>query len=205
MNFFRRLLFVAFHDRICYDETRNPNGGMVMKKSIEAFDYAGYICKALRKGILLTTKADGKVNTMTIGWGKIGIEWNRPVFIAYVRETRYTKTMLEACGEFTVNIPFGDLDNTILGYCGKKSGRDTDKIADLGLTLVDSDVVSVPGIQELPLTLECKVIYKQKQDLDALPQEIIERFYPVIADDGFQDYHIAYYGEIVNAYLIEED
>jgi flavin reductase (DIM6/NTAB) family NADH-FMN oxidoreductase RutF len=84
------------------------------------------------------------------------------------------------------------------------SGRDTDKISDMGLTLVESDVISVPGIQELPLTLECKVIYKQKQDLNCVPQAILDRFYPVIDESGFQDYHIAYYGEIVNAYLIKE-
>lgn len=174
-----------------------------MNKTVDAFDYAGYICKAMKKGILLTTKSGDKVNTMTIGWGKIGIEWNRPVFIAYVRETRYTKSMLENAGEFTVNIPYGQLDSNILGYCGKKSGRDTDKIADLGLTLVESDVVSVPGIKELPLTLECRVIYKQAQDLNMLPDEILQRFYPVMDAEGFRDYHIAYYGEIVNAYLID--
>lgn len=174
-----------------------------MKKQVDAFDYAGLICKAMKKGVLLTTKAGDTVNTMTIGWGKIGIEWNRPVFIAYVRETRYTKQLLEAAGEFTVNIPVGDADSRILGYCGTKSGRDTDKIADLSLTLVDSDNVQVPGIRELPLTLECKVIYKQKQDLAQLPESIIDRFYPVVNEDGFRDYHIAYYGEIVNAYLIE--
>ena len=174
-----------------------------MNKTVDAFDYAGYICKAMKKGILLTTKSGDKVNTMTIGWGKIGIEWNRPVFIAYVRETRYTKSMLENSGEFTVNIPYGQLDSNILGYCGKKSGRDTDKIADLGLTLVESDVVSVPGIKELPLTLECRVIYKQAQDLNMLPDEILDRFYPVMDAEGFRDYHIAYYGEIVNAYLID--
>lgn len=174
-----------------------------MKKQVDAFDYAGLICKAIKKGVLLTTKAGDTVNTMTIGWGKIGIEWNRPVFIAYVRETRYTKQLLEAAGEFTVNIPVGDADSRILGYCGTKSGRDTDKIADLSLTLVDSDNVQVPGIRELPLTLECKVIYKQKQDLAQLPESITDRFYPVVNEDGFRDYHIAYYGEIVNAYLIE--
>ena len=175
-----------------------------MKKQVDAFDYAGLICKAMKKGVLLTTKAGDTVNTMTIGWGKIGIEWNRPVFIAYVRETRYTKQLLEAAGEFTVNIPVGDADSRILGYCGTKSGRDTDKIADLSLTLVDSDKVQAPGIRELPLTLECKVIYKQKQDLEQLPESIIERFYPVVDESGFRDYHIAYYGEIVNAYLIKE-
>ena len=175
-----------------------------MKKTVDAFDYAGHICKVMKKGILLTTKAEGNVNTMTIGWGKIGIEWNRPVFIAYVRESRYTKEMLEKNGEFTVNIPVGEVDSRILTHCGRTSGRDTDKIRDLNLTLVESDAVSVPGILELPLTLECKVIYRQKQDLSVLPQEIIDRFYPEVDETGFRDYHIAYYGEIVNATLLGE-
>lgn len=175
-----------------------------MKKTVDAFDYAGHICKAMKKGILLTSKAGDKVNTMTIGWGKIGIEWNKPVFIAYVRESRYTKDMLERNGEFTVNIPMGEIDSRILSHCGRTSGRDTDKIKDLNLTLVDSDVISVPGILELPLTLECKVIYRQKQDLSELNQAVIERFYPQMDASGFRDSHIAYYGEIVGACLLEK-
>ena len=172
-----------------------------MKQSIDVFSFAGQICAAMKKGILLTTASEGFVNTMTIGWGKIGIEWGRPVFIAYVRESRYTKQMLEKCGEFTVNVPMDTFDSKILGYCGTKSGRNHDKIADMELTLVEPNKISVPGIKEFPITLECKVIYKQKQDLDAIPQEIIDRFYPEDAD-GFRDYHIAYYGEIVDAYQI---
>lgn len=176
-----------------------------MKRQVDAFDYAGHICKAMKQGILLTTKAGEQVNTMTIGWGKMGIEWNKPIFIAYVRETRYTKQMLEENGEFTMNIPYGDVDSRILGYCGTKSGRDTDKIRDLGLTLVESERIRVPGIAELPLTLECKVIYQQKQDLSQIPQSVIDRFYPAVNESGFRDCHIAYYGEIVNAYLIEKE
>ena len=174
-----------------------------MKKQVNAFDYAGNICKALPKGILITTKNGDFVNAMTIGWGHIGIEWSRPIFVAYVRESRHTKTMLENNGEFTINVPVGEFDRNILAVCGRKSGRDMDKIKELGLHLVESDVVSVPGIAELPLTLECKVIYKQKQDLSAIPDDIIKTYYP--ADNtGFQDYHYAYYGEIVNAYIIEK-
>ena len=81
-----------------------------MKKEINAFDYAGDICKALPRGILLTTKRDGKVNTMTIGWGHIGIEWGKPIFVAYVRDSRYTREMLDGSGEFTVNIPYGEVN-----------------------------------------------------------------------------------------------
>ena len=174
-----------------------------MKKMLNPFDCAGQICEAMKKGILLTTKAADKVNTMTIGWGHIGIEWSRPIFVAYVRETRHTRQMLDENGEFTVNVPIGSFDSRILGYCGSKSGRDTDKISDLGLTLEEPVSISVPGIRELPLTMECKVLYKQKQDLSAIPEDILARYYP--ADEtGFRDYHYVYYGEILNAYLIEE-
>lgn len=176
-----------------------------MRQHIDVFDYAGHICKAMKKGVLLTTASGETVNTMTIGWGMIGIEWNRPVFIAYVRETRYTKQLLEGNGEFTVNVPFGDYDSDILRFCGTKSGRDVDKISQMGLSLVGSEHISVPGIKEFPLTLECKVIYSQKQNVHTLPKTITDRFYPVMDDQGFRDYHIAYYGEILDAYILNEN
>ena len=175
-----------------------------MRKNVEVFDYAGHICKALKKGVLLTTASDGQVNTMTIGWGTLGIEWNKPVFVAYVRESRFTRQILRENPEFTVNIPIGEVDSRILSHCGKVSGRDTDKIADLGLTLVPSVKVSVPGLKELPLTIECKLIYQKKQDLNVLPEAVLDRFYPAVNDEGCRDYHIAFYGEIVNAYIVGE-
>lgn len=176
-----------------------------MKKKVEVFDYAGRICKALSRGVLLTTRSGDRVNTMTIGWGKIGIEWGRPVFVAYVRESRCTKRFLDETGEFTVNVPLTDDNREILGYCGRKSGRDTDKIRDMRLTTVDSDVVNVPGIAQFPLTLECRVIYRQEQDIRQMPQSVIEKFYPSCEQTQAPDMHTAFYGEIVNAYLIEED
>ena len=178
-----------------------------MKRTVNAFDYAGDICKTMPKGILMTTKKGDFVNSMVIGWGHIGIEWSKPIFVAYVRESRYTKELVENHGEFTVNVPMGDFDSNIIRICGTKSGRDLDKIKELGLHLVDSDHVSVPGIKEFPLTLECKVIYKQKQDLSAVPEDILARYYPQIPGADFdgqdRDYHYAYYGEIVGAYIIE--
>ena len=170
-----------------------------MKQEIQVFDHANTILKETAKGVLLTTKADGKVNTMTIGWGTLGVEWGKPIFIAYVREHRHTWQMLEKNGEFTVNVPMGNCKE-ILAYCGTKSGQDTDKIEDLGLTLVEPSQISVPGIRELPLTLECRVIYKRPQDPAAIPQSVKDRYYPANTPD---DYHTAYYGEIVAAYIAE--
>lgn len=178
-----------------------------MKKKVNPFDYAGDICKAMPKGILLTTRQGDFVNTMTIGWGTIGIQWGKPIFIAFVRHSRHTKAMLQAKGEFTVNIPVGDFDSKILGFCGRTSGRDTDKIAQLGLTLEEPTTISVPGIRELPLTLECRVLYSQDQDLSKLPQNILDRYYPQDVEGTFpgsnRDGHIAYYAEIVDSYIIE--
>ena len=155
-----------------------------MKNFIDPFDYAGEFSKHMGKGILLTTKAKGMVNTMTIGWGTVGIEWGRPMFVAYVRESRYTRQLLDENPEFTVNCPVGQIDGKILGLCGTKSGRQMDKI------------------KELPLTLECRVVYRNPQPTQQLPQEILDRYYP--EKDGIRDFHYAYYGEIVSAYIIKE-
>ena len=178
-----------------------------MKKEIEVFDYANEILKAVNKGVLLTTKADGKVNSMTISWGTLGIEWGKPIFTVFVREHRFTRQQLDKNGEFTINIPYGDFDKKILGICGTETGYSVDKIKKLNLTLEPSEAVSVPAIKELPLTLECKVIYKQKQDEHAVTEENKKAFHPQDVDGSFhganRDFHTAYYGEIVKAYIIE--
>ena len=65
------------------------------KQKIDFTDYSNSITKALKKGIFLTTKAGEKVNSMVIGWGNVGQIWNLPVFVAYVRDNRYTREMLD--------------------------------------------------------------------------------------------------------------
>lgn len=168
-----------------------------MKRKVELWDVAGQIMDAVGSGVLLTTAADGKVNTMTIGWGTLGIQWGEPIFIAFVRESRFTKELLDKNPEFTVNVPYGAFDKSVLGVCGTKSGRDTDKFRQLGLTQEPSETISVPGIREFPLTLECKVIYRQEQIPEAIAPENLSRYYP----NG--DIHTAYYGQVLNAYIIE--
>lgn len=173
-----------------------------MKRNINVWDYAGHIISHMGGGILMTTKAEGPANPMTIGWGTLGIEWGKPICTVFVRESRYTKQLIDANGEFTLNVPLGDYDKNIIAVCGTKSGRDMDKIAVLGLTEEAPEVISVPGLKELPLTLECKVIYKQDQDPAAIAKENDDRYYAKgTANEG--DYHTAYYGQIVAAYIVE--
>lgn len=178
------------------------------KRKIDFSDYANAITKALPQGILLTTKAGEKVNSMVIGWGAVGVNWAKPVMTVFVRETRYTRTMLEQNPEFTVNVPIGEYDRKIIGICGSRSGRDMDKIKEAGLTPVEPDTISVPGLKEFPLTLECRVIYSQKQEIGAIGEDIISDFYPLLeektAAGDERDVHTTYFGEIVDAYIIEE-
>lgn len=175
-------------------------------KKVNAADYAETIIKSLPKGILVTTKAGDKVNSMVIGWGTYGVEWSRPMFVIYIREGRYTRQLLDENPEFTVNIPLGEVDPKLMSICGSKSGRDMDKVKETGMTLVDSEIVSVPGVLELPLTLECKVVFRQKQELDLIAEKFQGNYpqdVPSSNPMANKDAHIAYYGEIVNAYIAE--
>ena len=184
-----------------------------MREKIDVWEQAPTILSELKRGVLLTSAAKGEVNPMTIGWGALGIEWGKPLFVAYVRTSRHTHDLLDESGEFTVSVPLatGDAEKDacvrkILATCGSKSGRDTDKVAELELTLVDGEQVDVPAIAELPLTLECRVIYRRDQDVSLLPDALREHNYP--EDKGPEAplanrcLHTEYYGEIVSAYIL---
>ena len=144
---------------------------------------------------------------MTIGWGTYGAEWGKEMFVVYVRVGRFTRELLDQNPEFTINIPLGEVDKEIVMVCGRESGRDIDKVEKLGLTLEESKEVSVPGIKEFPLTLECKVVFRQEQEIELIDKRFVERYYPKNEDSEERkagaDAHIAYYGEVVNAYIVE--
>jgi flavin reductase (DIM6/NTAB) family NADH-FMN oxidoreductase RutF len=147
-----------------------------------------------KKGAFLTVKDGEKVNTMTISWGNVGFEWNKPIFTALVRKSRYTHELIESSREFTVSIPSdGNLQET-LAFCGTKSGRDVDKFEKCELKLEASKNVDTPVIAKCGFIYECRVVYKQDMDLSLLSEEIKRAAYPD------EDYHTIYYGEIVACY-----
>lgn len=176
-----------------------------MKEQINVFDYSEQIMKALRRGILLNTNGD-KFNSMVISWGHFGIIWGKPTFAVYVREHRYTKPQLDQTREFTISIPLEKPDPLINKVCGSLSGHRIDKVTEANLTLVAPETNNTPAIAEYPLTLECKVLYTQKQDLSLIPDDIRMSDYPQDVDGtnplANRDPHTAYIGEIVNAYII---
>ena len=79
------------------------------------------------------------------------------------------------------------------------------KIAELGLTLEEGEKVNVPAIKELPLTLECKVLFAQEQELSNIPENIVKAMYPLedTPIGKIQDTHTQFIGEVVAAYIVE--
>ena len=157
-----------------------------MNEHIEPFSYAEALMKALPKGVLLSTEKKGAMNTMVIGW---------------VRESRLTRDYLDASGEFTVNVPLGAVDPEIIKVCGSKSGRDLDKIKTLSLTVQQGETVKAPAFKELPLTFECKVLFRQVEALENLAQQE-GKWYPA-DQNGNKDRHIQYIAEITSAYIVK--
>ncbi|NPD31861.1 flavin reductase family protein [Eggerthellaceae bacterium zg-997] len=179
------------------------------KRPIEPFEHASQIAQAVPHGVLLTSKAGDEVNSMVIGWGHLGTIWGRTVFVAYVRASRHTHSLLERNPQFTINVPTGRMRGDIMKVAGTQTGRAVNKIERLGLTLIDGEVVSVPAVAECPLTLECQVMYRQTLEVEGMPAPVRERFYPVgVADPdvtGANRYtHVAYYGGVVASYLLED-
>ena len=168
-----------------------------MSDKIEA-DYTEYLKETLDKlgnpGLLLVSvDADGKPNTMTIGWGTVGIIWGKPIFIVLVRPSRYTHGLMELTDDFTVNVPSAELRKAV-AFCGSASGRDHDKFAEMKMTAVPGKKVKSPIIDECVIHYECKVVHKNNVLKEKLASEIISSAYP----EG--DFHTIYYGEILSVY-----
>lgn len=138
-------------------------------------------------GAFLTVRDGEKINTMTISWGNIGFEWKMPVFVTLVRETRYTKKLLDNAKRFTVTVPMDDSMKSALAYCGSKSGRDVDKFKECSLEATDDAAIVCPSIVYV-----CEVVYSQKMDLTDFPEL-------AAAEYSSGNIHTMYYGKIVEA------
>lgn len=159
-------------------------------------DYADlFIEKESHGGVFLSTCANGKNNTMTIGWGSIGFMWGKPVLTVMIRKSRYSYELIEKNPEFTVSIPIHDDLKKALGICGSKSGRNIDKFKEAELEILAGQKVTPPVIKGAGLHLECKVRYQQTLSADKFSPELCDKWY------SDHDWHVLYYGEIVSAYV----
>jgi nitroreductase/flavin reductase (DIM6/NTAB) family NADH-FMN oxidoreductase RutF len=146
--------------------------------------------------LALTVGTKDKMNSMTIGWGGLGVLWGRqrPVVTVYVEERRYTRTLMEENEYFTVEA-FGPEQQKVLEYLGHVSGRDEDKIKGSGLTVKFTDL-GTPMFDEGRLVLECKKLYDAPFNPEGFGELAKEEY-------SKRPLHTVYIGEIVNAWIKE--
>ena len=99
---------------------------------------------------------DGNSNLITVAWAGT-ICSDPPMLSISVRPERYSYHMIRETGEFVVNLTTEELVRAV-DFCGVKSGRDTDKWKETGLTPEKASVVNVPLVRQSPVNLECRVL-----------------------------------------------
>lgn len=106
--------------------------------------------------MLITAAKDDKINAMTASWGSMGVLWGKNVCTAYIRPQRYTYEFVEESEKLTLSF-FDEKYRDALKYCGTKSGRDCDKLTDVGFTTAMVD--GAPVICEAKLVIICRKLY----------------------------------------------
>ena len=143
--------------------------------------------------MLITAGNKDSFNTMTASWGSIGHLWNKPVAFIFVRSQRYTFEFIERNELFSLSFFEGSYRQA-LNICGTKSGRNTDKVKEAGLTSIFSPQ-GTPSFNEANLVFECRKLYSQQlAEENFVDSSVLSNFYPQ------KDMHKLYIGEIVNAW-----
>ena len=159
----------------------------ILKEELNPFSKIG------KQWFLVTAGNIEKFNTMTASWGFMGVMWNQNCAITVIRPQRYTKEFIDNSEYFTMSF-FGEECRDALKFCGANSGRNCDKMEKTGLTPVE--VENSVAFEQAEMVIVCKKLYAQQLNKDSFViGEICDANY------GAGDFHIAYYGEIVKAFV----
>ncbi len=151
---------------------------------------------AIGKQWMLVGAIDGeRTNAMTASWGGMGVLWNKPVAFVFIRPQRFTKKLIDAAPVFSLSF-FGEEERGMLGYMGKASGANEDKIAHSGLKVQNSG--GAPVFDRAQMTLICRKLYRQTIDKDCfIDKSVVANAYPN------SDFHDMYIAEIEHVYVKE--
>jgi len=105
--------------------------------------------------VLISCGVGDEANIITLSW--VGTVCSAPPMIGIgVRPSRHSHRLIQEVGEFVVNLPTAN-QAWQADYCGRVSGKDTDKWAACGFTRAAGTRVRVPLIAECPVNIECRL------------------------------------------------
>lgn len=162
---------------------------------IKPEDIQDNIFKLIGKDWMLITAGNlQRYNTMTASWGFMGILWNKPIAVCFIRPQRFTLEFVEKSPYYTLSF-FSDEYHKALQFCGDNSGRDHDKAKETGLIPIRTSLNNIT-FSQARLVLECKKLYSGSiKEENFVMKELINKNYPQ------KDFHRYFFGEVINSYL----
>lgn len=133
-------------------------------------------------------------NVMTASWGFIGVMWGKRVAVVPIRDSRFTKKIIDNAKEFTMCIPYGDKFSKELKFCGTKSGRDMIKYRECGLSVSKAKSVDTYIVDDCDAYFECRVLQVLTFQGQDISPEVAEQY------GSTPDYHNFYIAEIIEEY-----
>ena len=164
-----------------------------MFKEISAREIEGNLIKMIAdEWMLISAGEEGAYNMMTASWGFAGEMWGNDAVVIAVRPQRYTMEFIDKNDTFALSF-YGD-NKAIHKICGSKSGRDTDKTKETGLTPIFSD--DTVYFDEARLVVICKKQYVGRLQKENFTDQTPLKWY----DD---DYHYMIVGKIEKVLVAE--
>lgn len=133
---------------------------------------------------LVSAAHGGKRNVMAAAW-VMPIDFEPPKVAAVIAGDTYTRELIEASGEFVLNVPPRSMADVTYAV-GSETGRDVDKFTKHGLAVAPAAKVLAPLVEGCVAWLECRVLPHPDlaRDYDLFLAEVVAAW----ADDqAFRD------------------
>jgi flavin reductase (DIM6/NTAB) family NADH-FMN oxidoreductase RutF len=135
--------------------------------------------------VLVSSTHAGRRNVMAAAWS-MPLDFDPPKVAVVIDKATLTRELVEASGEFVLNVPSRQQAALTLAV-GTKSGRDIDKFSGLGASAIAASVVDAPLIEGCLAWLECRVIAEPhiQQAYDLFLAEVVAAWAdPDVFSDG---------------------
>lgn len=106
--------------------------------------------------VLVSSAHGGQRNVMAASWS-MPLDFEPPKIAVVIDKRTYTRELVEASGEFALNIPARGLAAATVAV-GDCTGRESDKFAQFQLATFAAEKVAAPLLEGCVGWLECKVI-----------------------------------------------
>lgn len=111
----------------------------------------------VKPNVVVTVRdKEGKNNALVVAYCG-NCSYDPPMIMVGIVPSRHSYHMIKENGSFVVHL-LDKSQTKLYECCGSKSGRDSDKLKDYGINLIDAFKVNASVITDCPIAIECKVV-----------------------------------------------